>query len=504
MKYANLFSYLVESVWAIVPSVLERALSFVLNADLRISDCGFRISDLRISDFGLKNANSVFNPQSTIHNPQSNNPQSAIHNRQSTIHNRQSNNPQFEDDVMIDGGVAVVRLHGSFSLRGGIDAECMRVYSYTDIEQMMVRLANDERVSVVVLDIDSPGGTVSGIKEAVRGIEIYRQSGKKLLVYGSGLLCSAAYWLSSYADAIYVTPSAVVGSIGVYMIHISAERHLDKEGYKVTLIEAGKYKMEGTEYRDLSDETLGRYREKVEKIYEEFLGIVGKNRKLSYDEKEVWADGRSFEGEEAVRVGLVDGVMTPVEFRERVLSVYYKPKVEFQKMENVIETVTEKKMETTTVGQTVLSVDGTDLVGRVSFLEGELIERERVISGLKESISSYEKRVEMLENELNLLRSKNLEMRFEALMRENANRVNAAQREKFYEMFKKSESEETLALIQEFVSVLPDTGSELVEGVHISNPAPLPVPNSVKTLEEKKALIAEFANKRIPVKKTNS
>jgi predicted RNase H-like nuclease (RuvC/YqgF family) len=172
-------------------------------------------------------------------------------------------------------------------------------------------------------------------------------------------------------------------------------------------------------------------------------------------------------------------------------------------MENVIETVTEKKMETTTVGQTVSSVDGTDLVVRVSFLEGELIERERVISGLKESISSYEKRVEMLENELNLLRSKNLEMRFEALMRENANRVNAAQREKFYEMFKKSESEETLALIQEFVSVLPDTGSELVEGVHISNPAPLPVPNSVKTLEEKKALIAEFANKRIPVKKTN-
>jgi hypothetical protein len=90
MKYSNLISYLVESVWAIVPSVLERALSFVLNADLRNADLrisDLRISDLRISDFGLKNANSVFNPQSTIRNPQSNNPQSAIHNRQSTIHN---------------------------------------------------------------------------------------------------------------------------------------------------------------------------------------------------------------------------------------------------------------------------------------------------------------------------------------------------------------------------------------------------------------------------------
>jgi len=90
MKYTNLMLYLVESVWAIVPSVLERALSFVLNADLRISDCGFRISDLRISDFGLKNANSVFNPQSTIHNRQStiDNPQSTIDNPQSTIDNQ--------------------------------------------------------------------------------------------------------------------------------------------------------------------------------------------------------------------------------------------------------------------------------------------------------------------------------------------------------------------------------------------------------------------------------
>jgi len=463
MKYTNLISYLAESVWGIVPSVLERALSFIGNADLRISDFGF--------------AEGQFNPQSTIHNPQSNNPQS-------------------DDDVLISGGVAVVRLHGSFSLRGGIDAECMRVYSYTDIERMMVQLASDARVSVVVLDIDSPGGTVSGIKEAVRGIEVYRQSGKKLLVYVSGLMCSAAYWLSSYADAIYVTPSAVVGSIGVYMIHISAERHLDKEGYKVTLIEAGKYKMEGTEYRDLPSETVKRYREKVEKIYEEFLGIVVKNRKLSYEERDVWAEGRVFEGEEAVRVGLVDGVMTAVEFEEKVLKVFYNnSKIGFQKMETV--------METTNVGQTVASVEMTDVMSRVSFLEGELMERERVISGLKESVSNYEKRVEMLESELNQLRSKNLEMRFEAMMRENASRVNAAQREKFYEMFKKSESEETLALIEGLVSVLPDKASELVEGVQLSNPAPLPVPNSVKTLEEKKALIAELANKRIFVKKTN-
>ena len=486
MKYTNLMSYLVESVWAIVPSVLERALSFVGNADLRISDFGF-------AEGQFNPKSTIHIPQSTIHNPQSNNSQSTI------------DNPQFEDDVMISGGVAIVNLHGSFSLRGGIDAECMRVYSYTDIERMMVQLASDARVSVVVLDIDSPGGTVSGIKEAVRGIEVYRQTGKKLLVYGSGLMCSAAYWLSSYADAIYVTPSAIVGSIGVYMIHISAERHLDKEGYKVTLIEAGKYKMEGTEYRDLPLETVERYREKVEKIYEEFLGIVVKNRNLSYEEREVWAEGRSFEGEEAYRVGLVDGVMTPVEFREKVLRVFYNTKINgHQKMETAMEFSKETAKETVTnAGQSGVSVEVADAVARVSFLEGELMERERVVSELKERVSNYEKRIETLENELNLLRSKNLELRFEAMMRENASRVNVAQREKFYEMFKKSESEETLALIEGLVSVLPDKATELVEGVEMRNPAPLPVPNSVKTLEEKKALIAELANKRIPVKKTN-
>jgi len=477
MKYTNLFSYLVENVWGIVPSVLEQVLSFVANADFRNVDFGLRNVELGNVDFGLRNV-ELGNVEGSGDGDGGG--------------GELEWEDGFEDeDVMISRGVAVVRLHGSFSLRGGIDAECMRVYSYTEIERLMVELASDERVSVVVLDIDSPGGTVSGIKEAVRGIEVYRQSGKKLLVYGSGLICSAAYWLSSYADAIYVTPSAVVGSIGVYMIHVSAEKHLDKEGYKVTLIEAGKYKTEGTGYRDLPEETMKRYREKVEKIYDEFVGIVGKNRKLSYEEKEKWAEGRVFEGEEGVEVGLVDGVMTPVEFRKRVIN-QLKP-IELQMEEKNVVSVEMNE-----------SAARNEAAARMSFLESELMEREREISALKESVKGYEKRIETLESELTALRSKNLEMRFEAVMRENASRVNAAQREKFYEMFKKSESEDTLVLIEGLVSVLPDRASELVEGVQISNPAPLPVPNSVKTLEEKKAIIAELANKRVSMKKSNS
>ena len=84
----------------------------------------------------------------------------------------------------------------------------------------------------VILDIDSPGGTVAGTPEL--GAAVAALNGQKpVYAFSSGLMCSAAYWIASQAEAIYATPSARVGSIGVVQTVIDNSARLHAEGIKV-------------------------------------------------------------------------------------------------------------------------------------------------------------------------------------------------------------------------------------------------------------------------------
>ena len=94
-------------------------------------------------------------------------------------------------------GVAAVELHGIIGRKlsamemecGGCDLECVE-------ENLSAALA-DPMVAAVVLDIDSPGGTVSGVGEFARKIGLLSTAaGKPVIAYASGQCCSAAYWIA--------------------------------------------------------------------------------------------------------------------------------------------------------------------------------------------------------------------------------------------------------------------------------------------------------------------
>jgi len=125
-------------------------------------------------------------------------------------------------------------------------------------------------------------------------------------------MASAAYWIGSAADAVYISgDTSQVGSIGVVAAHMDISKAEEMIGVKTTEITAGKYKRIASRHAPLSQEGRQTMQEMVDYVYSAFVGDVAKHRGVSEEQVlEQMADGRIFFGRQAVNAGLVDGVST--------------------------------------------------------------------------------------------------------------------------------------------------------------------------------------------------
>jgi ClpP class serine protease len=101
----------------------------------------------------------------------------------------------------------------------------------------------DDKVTSIMLDIDSPGGSTDLIPEMAAQIRQARKQ-KPIVAMANTAAASAAYWLGSQASEFVVSPSGKVGSIGVFAAHTDVSEAEAKAGVKTTLISAGKFKTE--------------------------------------------------------------------------------------------------------------------------------------------------------------------------------------------------------------------------------------------------------------------
>jgi capsid assembly protease len=169
---------------------------------------------------------------------------------------------------------------------------------------------NDPAIGAIVLDIDSPGGTVFGLAEL--GDEIRAARGKKTVVaVANGIAASAAYWLGSQAEQFVVTPSGQVGSIGVLSMHEDWAKALEDAGVKVTLVHFGKYKVEGNPFEPLGDEAKAAVQADVDAYGAMFHKAVARGRGVSIDTvRTEFGQGRMVMAAEAAKRGMVDAVET--------------------------------------------------------------------------------------------------------------------------------------------------------------------------------------------------
>jgi signal peptide peptidase SppA len=137
------------------------------------------------------------------------------------------------------------------------------------------------------------------------------RSKKPVVAAISGIGASGAYWLASQADEVVVTPSGLVGSIGVVSAHEDVSAAAEAKGVRVTLISAGKYKTEGNSLGPLSDEGLAHAQSMVDEFYGMFVSDVAKGRRVPVDDvRNGYGEGRVVNARAAVASNLVDRIAT--------------------------------------------------------------------------------------------------------------------------------------------------------------------------------------------------
>ena len=208
------------------------------------------------------------------------------------------------------GAVAILPLYGLIMHRGSM-VNNMSGPSGTSVEQFRQsfrQAVDDPGVSAIVIDVDSPGGSVEGVTELAA--EIFAARGKKKITAVSNcLMASAAYFIASSADEIWASPSSLTGSIGVYLAHTDESKALENEGVVVTLISAGKYKTEGNSYQPLADDGRAAMQSMVDEFYGAFVGAVARGRGVSKsDVKNGFGEGRVLPAAQALKAGMVDKI----------------------------------------------------------------------------------------------------------------------------------------------------------------------------------------------------
>jgi len=208
------------------------------------------------------------------------------------------------------GDIAVIRLSGFITqkpslftmLFGGTSAEMLAAE---------VRAAMAEpSIGAVILDVDSPGGSVFGVPEAAAVIRAARGA-KPFIAVSNPFMASAAYYLASQADEIVAIPSSITGSIGVMAVYVDESQMLARMGVSVEEITYGRRKAEESGVHPLSDEARAAIQARVDYFGAMFVADVSKGRRLSVARvKADFGEGGVFNAREAQAVGMVDRIGT--------------------------------------------------------------------------------------------------------------------------------------------------------------------------------------------------
>ena len=203
--------------------------------------------------------------------------------------------------MSVADGVATISITGPLlPTTDEFDRVMLGATSLDEVRSTVESAAADPAVTSIVLNIDSPGGTVRGTPEAADAI--YEASKvKPVSAHTSGTMASAAYWLGSQATSVSMTRSASVGSIGVMVPHIDQSKRAEMLGVKVELFTTGKFKAAGFPGTSLTESQRELIQERINQVFGEFKSAVTRQgRKIPAEAMQ----GQTFYGPQAESLGL--------------------------------------------------------------------------------------------------------------------------------------------------------------------------------------------------------
>lgn len=167
------------------------------------------------------------------------------------------------------------------------------------------RIAKDDHVKALIVDISSPGGTTFGGEATYKAIR--RVAEKKPVVSDiRTLAASAAYMIALAGDRIIAGDMSITGSIGVLFQYPQAKELMDKIGVSLESIKSAPMKAEPSPFNPPSDQTKAMINAMVQDSFQWFVALVAERRKMTHDQAMAVSDGAIFTGRQALKNGLVD------------------------------------------------------------------------------------------------------------------------------------------------------------------------------------------------------
>lgn len=175
-----------------------------------------------------------------------------------------------------------------------------------DMVKTIRDIRKNKKIKAVVMRVNSPGGSALASEVILRELQLL-QKDKKLVVSMGDVAASGGYYISCYADRIFVMPNTVTGSIGVFSMLFNVEQLMkNKLGVTFDKVKNAPYADFPSAYRPLTADEAVLMQKSVDHIYGIFKGHVSKGRKLEATMVDSIAQGRVWSGTDAVAIGLAD------------------------------------------------------------------------------------------------------------------------------------------------------------------------------------------------------
>lgn len=212
--------------------------------------------------------------------------------------------------------VAIITIHGTMTKYDTCES-----YGTTFIAKRLREMADDENVIGIILDIDSPGGSSSAIPPMIEAISHAKAAGKP--VYAHVDFCaSAAYWVASQCDAIYMDNDlSEVGSIGAMAVFIDSTAANPTTGEKTIVIYAEESPDKNFAYREALSGRYEAAKAELKPLVDQFRDAVVAGRPTIHKDQDGVLSGKMFLTADALRLNMADAKKTLSETIEAVFAL---------------------------------------------------------------------------------------------------------------------------------------------------------------------------------------
>jgi signal peptide peptidase SppA len=199
---------------------------------------------------------------------------------------------------------------GVIPIKGAIGSNLMPIekmlgmVDVNDIRKNIEAFEKDPQITHLVFDINSPGGTVTGVPELASRI---RNSTKPTIAFTDSQAASAGFWLGSQSQRFVATGSASVGSVGVYRVVPDASKAFENMGVKMEVFKSGKYKAIGLPGTSIDADGKAMIQASVVEVHDDFKADVRSVRSLVPDSA---MEGQSFAAKKAASLGMLTGIVS--------------------------------------------------------------------------------------------------------------------------------------------------------------------------------------------------